>query len=57
MRTQRDSATLITTQGADYVFTVKANQPAPHPRRPAVKCSRKSGGGCLCREFVDVSES
>jgi predicted transposase YbfD/YdcC len=36
MHTQTDTATVITTAGADYVFTVKANQPGLHAQLKAL---------------------
>lgn len=43
--TQTDTAAAITAAGADYVFTVKANQPGLHhtlKRMPRTKCCRRA---------------
>ena len=62
MHTQRDTATFITSRGADYVFTVKANQPSlrrilaalPWRQIPAQRSTERSHGRTATRTIKAV---
>jgi len=61
MHTQTDTAAVITTAGADYVFTVKANQPRLHAQLKALpwhdvpaRTSTQTGHGRRCTRTIKV---
>lgn len=62
MHTQRDTATFITGRGADYVFTVKGNQPSlrrmlaalPWSQVPAHRVTERSHGRTTSRTIKAV---
>lgn len=64
MHTQNDTATAITAAGADYVFTVKANQPTllkalkalPWNKVPVGSTSTEHGHGRRARRTIKVIE-
>lgn len=64
MHTQTDTATAITAAGADYVFTVKANQPTllkalkalPWNKVPVGSTSTEHGHGRRARRTIKVIE-
>lgn len=65
MHTQTDTATAITTAGADYVFTVKANQPGlyhrlkhlPWTRVPVGSQTTQTGHGRRVTRTIKVADA